>query len=228
MKRKIAGFLHYRTDLGDGTRTGVVFSDCILPCGKICLDYHFLPEHNFSEDSLEKSAYSEEELISYLKEEKTLCYTKNLGITFLGKEPLSDPFFCKDVAKGIKEAGMTLQIYTCGMCSESSFDLLDGLVDLYVLRLFFCERDPSKNILFPEKEQSFRVIDFFEKRAYPYRLLIPVILGINENLGKEISEYIKTLKSVKSVILDFSKSGFSKEREDYFKSFFLENQIALY
>ena len=46
-----------------------------------------------------------------LKEEKTLCYTKKLGITFLGEDPLSDPFYCKDVAKEIKESNLTYDEY---------------------------------------------------------------------------------------------------------------------
>ena len=41
-KTKISGFLHYRTDLGDGVRTGVVFSFCRENCSKICLPYDFL------------------------------------------------------------------------------------------------------------------------------------------------------------------------------------------
>ena len=128
-KTKISGFLHYRTDLGDGVRTGVVFSSCRENCSKICLPYDFLPEHNFAQDTQEKNLYSEDEMIAYLLEEKTLCYTKKLGISFLGAEPLSDPFFCKSVAKTLREEGMDLQIHTCGMCSLASYDFMDYPTD---------------------------------------------------------------------------------------------------
>ena len=73
-KKKIQGFLHYRTDLGDGVRTGVVFSGCTEDCAEICSPYRFLEEHGFCEDTAEKKEYTAEELLSYLLEEKTLYY----------------------------------------------------------------------------------------------------------------------------------------------------------
>ena len=81
-EKRIQGFLHYRTDLGDGVRTGVVFSDCSEPCEHICCSYHFLPEHEFCEDTLEQKRYTAEELILYLLEEKTMYYAAKLGVTF--------------------------------------------------------------------------------------------------------------------------------------------------
>ena len=70
-KEYIAGFLHYRSDLGDGTQTGVVFSSCKGKCSKCCFSYRFLPEHPFAEDTKEKDFYTADQLVSYLKEEKT-------------------------------------------------------------------------------------------------------------------------------------------------------------
>lgn len=228
MKKKIAGFLHYRTDLGDGTRTGVVFSDCVGACHKICCCHTFLSEHDFAEDSLEKESYSEEDLIGYLKEEKLLCYTKKLGITFLGQDPLSDPFYCKDVAKEIKEMGMTLQIFTCGMCPLSAFDLLDGFVELYILRLFSIEETDSSAHFLPDVKHTLDVIAFFEKRGYSYRIHIPVIKGVNDSSGEDLAEYISGLKCLKSVILDFKESGFDPEERKGFKENFLKRRIVLY
>ncbi len=228
MKKRIAGFLHYRTDLGDGTRTGVVFSDCVGACHQLCSCYSFLPEHDFTEDSLEKETYSEKELAAYLREEKMLCYTKNLGITFLGQEPLSDPFFCKDVAKEIKDMGMTLQIYTCGMCPSFAYDLLDGYVDLYILRLFSSEKDFSSDVFLPDVRHTLETISFLEKRAYPYRILIPVLKGINDHSGEELAAFISNLRYIKSVILDFKDSLFSDDEINHYKEIFLKKQIILY
>ncbi len=228
MKKKIAGFLHYRTDLGDGTRTGVVFSDCVGACRNICCCHSFLPEHDFTDDSLEKELYSENELIEYLKEERMLCYTKKLGITFLGCDPLSDPFFCKDVARGIKEVGLSLQIYTCGMCPVTAFDLLDGFVDLYILRLFRVKPTDSSSTLIPDIKHTLDVISFLEKRATAYRIAIPVLKGINDLDGEELAEYISGLKCVKSVILDFQNSGFDEKKIKAYREIFLKRQIVLY
>ena len=228
MKKKIAGFLHYRTDLGDGTRTGVVFSDCVGSCHKFCSAHSFLAEHAFGDDSLEKEFYTEKELAEYLKEEKTLCYTKKLGITFLGEDPLSDPFYCKDVAKEIKEMGMSLQIYTCGMCPVSAFDILDGLVDLYIIRLFSVNDVNSHELFLPDVKHSLEVISFLEKRGVFYRILIPVLKGVNSSLSEEIAEYILGLKFLKSVIFDFENSFLSEREVKAYKESFLKRKIVIY
>ncbi len=225
-KTFISGFLHYRTDLGDGVRTGVVFSFCHEKCEKICMPFRFLSQHSFTLDTPEKSRYSDEEMISYLKEEKTLCYTQKLGITFLGAEPLQDPFFCKSVAKGIKDEGMDLHVYTCGMCSHSAYDLMDSLVDLYVLRLF--SPHPSNDGLYPDPSHTLGALILFEKRGYPYRVQIPVLSGVNTDLSREFALLLSDKKYLKSVILDFSYSDLSKEDIAAYKASFLEEKIPLY
>lgn len=219
-KTKVSGFLHYRTDLGDGVRTGVVFSFCRENCHNFCHSFSFLPEHPFTLDTAEQTLYSEEEMISYLREEKTLCYTKKLGISFLGAEPLQDPFFCKSVAKGIRGLGMDLQIYTCGMCSHIAYDLMDSLVDLYVLRLF--SPDDKK------ASKAISALDLFEKRGYAYRVFIPVIAGENIADAERFSDLLVNRKSLKSVILDFSNSDFKMDEIKSYKESFLKKKIPLY
>ena len=91
VRKKIEGFLHYRNDLGDGVRSGVVFADCSEPCSRICSSFSFIPEHEFCDDTPERGEYTSSELVNYLKEEKAMCYAKELGITsnlFTEKNPL--------------------------------------------------------------------------------------------------------------------------------------------
>ena len=68
-KRKILGFLHYTTELGDGTRSAVVMDSCSGTCSHLCAPYRFVKEHAFGEDALEKNWYSAEELTAYLIEQ---------------------------------------------------------------------------------------------------------------------------------------------------------------
>lgn len=224
-KTRISGFLHYRTDLGDGVRTGIVFPFCKEKCQNICHSHRFLSEHSFTLDTPEQYAYSEEEMISYLREEKILCYTQKLGITFLGGEPLQDPFFCKNVAKAVQDMGMDLQVHTCGMCSLSVYDLMCDLVDLYILRLFTL-RSHEQN--FPDPDHSLQALSLFEKRGYFYRIYIPVISQFNTNLAEEFALFLSEKKYLKSVILDFSHSDFGKAERETYKKPFLERGILLY
>ena len=224
-KKKIQGFLHYRTDLGDGVRTGVVFGGCTEICHKHCDSFRFIPEHDFSEDTLEDTEYSPEELVKYLREEKVMYYARKVGVTFLGKEPLRDPFFCEEVAKGLHEAGIGLQIITCGMCSMTAFERLDGLVEMYILRVFPPFSPKNENFVFDRAIQAKQVICFLEARKTPYRLLIPVTSSISKSDTESFADYLLSLDMLKSVMLDFSDSSFSDEKKMEIKSIFLKRKI---
>lgn len=224
VRKKIQGFLHYRTDLGDGVRTGVVFADCSEPCSKICSAFSFLPEHEFCDDTPETDEYTSQELIKYLKEEKAMYYAKELGISFLGKEPLRDPFFCAEVAGGLKEAGINLQVHTCGMCSTVAFEYLDGLVDQYLLRVFLQTsfHGESQNI------RLCRIIDFLESKKTPYRILLPLFSFNSFSEVEAFAEAALHLRCLKSVLIEFTDLEISEDDRRAFRQIFLQRKIPLY
>lgn len=226
--KKIQGFLHYRTDIGDGVRTGVVFRDCTEKCEKYCSFYRYIPEHEFCEDSYEKDEYTSEELVKYLLEEKTMYYARKIGITLLGREPLRDPFFCKELAQGLKAADTDLQIHTCGMCSMTAFEMMDRLVDLYVLRVFLPLFAKLEQGDFDRGAQVCKVLDFLEERRTPYRILIPILPSNTARDAEELAERILSLRSLKSVCLDFSNSPLNEEEQKVFRYAFLKRKIPLY
>ena len=227
-RKTIVGFLHYRTDLGDGVRTGVYFSSCHGICQNVCMPHAFPREHSFFGDTEERHTYSASELVEYLVEEKVRYNAKPIGISFLGKEPLSDPFFCREVALGIKESEMNLHIHTCGTCPDFAFDMLFGIADLFVFQLF----SPMPNLFFPFESYSYqnvleKLYDL-DRKNFPYRLKIPVIETVNTGAAGAFAGLIHTLKNVKSVILDFNNSGFTLEEQTRYRDVFRDRDIILY
>ena len=227
MIKKILGFLHYRTDLGDGVRTGVVFADCTEACRGICSDFVFIPEHEFCEDSLEKNEYTAKELADYLKEETTMYYARKLGISFLGREPLRDPFFCTDVAKELKDLGIGLQIHTCGMCSMVAFEYLDGLVDQYLLRVFLSSFSNECSD-FQSRDHLLRVISFLEEHQTPYR--IQLFFSDHDSIAEieAFADYVLQLHYLKSILLDFSDMRIPEDIRISYRTIFLKRKIPLY
>ncbi len=227
-RKRILGFLHFRTDLGDGTRSGVYFDSCSGNCHRSCTPSVFLKEHQFCGDTPERNEYTEDELIAYLLEEKKWCYTKKLGISFLGKEPLADPLFCYHVGEGIKRAGMDLQIWTCATCDQTAFDQVRSVTDLFVVNFF----TPVPGLHRPFCGFSYNAvlerIYYLDRKAFPYRVRIPILPGINHSSPTALIAFLNSLKNMKSVILDFSHSGFSSEEIKNFRNRFLEKGIILY
>lgn len=227
-KKFIYGFAHYRTDIGDGVRTGVYFGNCPGACNKVCMSFKRMKEHCFTEDSKEKSLYSPQELLEYLREEKMLFPSKPLGISFLGMEPLFDFDFCKKVAIGIKQQGMSLQISTCGLCNAGDYSEISDLCDLFYFRLF----SPIPGIRPPMPgypfEKVWENLFHFERRKIPYRVLIPVIQGLNTNTAEAFSAVLSSMRSMKSVVLDFSLSGFTDEDKNEFMNHFYRRNVVLF
>ncbi len=227
-KKFIYGFAHYRTDIGDGVRTAVYFGNCLGACHEVCMKFKRIKEHDFVDDTKEKYMYSASELVEYLREEKALFPSKQLGISFLGMEPLSDYDFCERVAFGIKKLGMTLQIATCGFCDPFDYSAISGLCQLFYFRMF----SPIPGICPPVPGYSFdRVWDnliHLERRKISYRLYIPVIQGLNTNTAEGFSAVASSMRSMKSVVLDFTRSGFSEEEKAEFKNHFYRRNVVLY
>ncbi len=227
-KRRILGFLHYTTELGDGTRSAVVMDSCPGNCSRLCAPYRFVKEHSFGGDLMEKSLYSAEELVAYLKEEKLLCYTKTLGITILGKEPLSAPLFCRDVALGVRELGMNLHLHTCLHCDQTALDLLYGLVDLFCINFFTPvpgRHHPFKGYSYDRVREN---LSYLDRKGFPYRLRIFVVKGINDDSAVALLQLVKQLNKMKSLILDFTHSGLSEEEQHRYRAAFLSEGIILY
>lgn len=227
-KTYIKGFLHYRTDLGNGTRSGVVFSSCRGNCSECCSSFSFLREHPFGEDTAEKNYYTAEELVEYLKEEKLLYYSKPLGISFLGKEPLSEADFCHFAGYGLKKEGIDLEIHTCADVPLYVLEKLFGICDLYVVRFFSLKEKKHQPYPGFSLSRVMENIDFLCRKNVPFRLMIFVIKGVNEKEAPRLAEYAAKLSSLKSVILDFSKSKLSEEEIKAYRAEFLKREIPLY
>lgn len=227
-KKWIAGFLHYRTDLGDGMRSGVFFGDCPGICSRVCASFTHLKEHDFGADTQESRSYTASELITYLLEEKKLCSSKDLGISFLGKEPLRDPSFCRKVGWGLKKAGMNLQISTCCTTSPAAFDMLYGICDLFLVNFFSLL--PKTHLPFSgySRERVMENISYLDTKAFPYRIRIPVLPGVNEKEAVPLASFASNLKCVKSVILDFTHSSLDSDAISNYRAAFLKRGVFLY
>jgi len=224
----ISGFLHYRNDLGDGTRTGVVFGSCRGKCQSICSSFRFLPEHPFVEDESEKELYTPEELGEYLRLEAVCCYTKRVGITLLGNEPLQNLEFCTELGEILRGHCLSLHVWSCGYLPFSYYDLVRPYVELFAIR--FVAPIARMHRPFPRFEY-YRVIETLyqmDAMRFPFRVIIPVIAGVNTDAAEAFASYLFPLKNMKSVILDFSSSGLSPEKILAFRSEFLKRRIALY
>ncbi|MBR2635188.1 MAG: radical SAM protein [Clostridia bacterium] len=227
----IQGFYHYRTDLGEGTRTGVVFAACRGTCTASCTPFPLLPSVRESlwEENEEKNSYSAHDLASYLLDEQRWCATQKLGITFLGREPLRHDRFCLEVGRILKEKKMSLQIWTCGDVERHVAVSVGEVCDLFVVNFHTPDQEVLKKLcpfysLFGV-ESTLREMC---RKEIPFRIRIPVIAGINSEIPDRLAEFCAEYSSVKSIMLDFSRSLLDEEMQREYRNRFLERGLMLY
>ncbi|MBQ4036673.1 MAG: hypothetical protein IJC84_00940 [Clostridia bacterium] len=225
---RIQGFLHFRTDIGDGVRSAILFRHCQGDCHCACLPYPFIPEHAYGEDAAEKLSYTVAELKAYLTEEKLWYSSGPLGINFMGAEPMREADLCYDLARHVKKLGMHLQVETCGHVSEDVFKRMRPVTDLFLLRLL----SPIPHLHRPFRDYSYEQVwsrlCFLDQSDYPNRIQIPVIQGLNHHAAGAFATVIMEMKNFKSVVLDFRRSGMSDEEIAQYRAVFKNYGIPLY
>lgn len=226
-RTKICGFLHYRLDLGEGMQTAVFFDHCHKRCVEYCKGT-FLCEHPTEYDESEKGSYTADELIEYLLREQRLCASRKLSIFFTGGEPLMDPWFCFHLAKALKENDMGVIFRTCGCLPSRYLYVVKPYADLFLFDLFTMIPSDHKRLTgFPVKI-SLDALDLLERNNMPYRLRLKILPGINDMEPLAFASFCGTLRNVKSVILDFSRSQMTDREIRSYRNVFLEQGIVLY
>ena len=224
---RVSGFLHFRTDLGEGIRSGVILEHCRERCHSCCCPASFFTKSLFDEAS-DKTLYSPEELIAYLKEERTLYDSKPLGINLMGSEPLRMPHYCLQIAAALKKDNVSLHIHTCALCEAEVFSMLWPYVDLFVLNLF-CITD-KRFKPFPDYPVSDVInnILYLDNEKIPYRICVKVLSHTSKNELYRIAAFLKKRSSLKSIILDFSASQMDLEAQREIRHLFLEKGIIIF
>lgn len=215
---KIRGVLHYRDDLGEGLRTGIVLDECPGKCDCVCNSHKIVPESSFfdGEEHSDKEYYTASEMIEFIRQEKIWYPTRKVGITFLGKEPLNNLFFCRDVAASLKKSGTSFDLYTCATAPIPNYDCLYGLVDCFYLNLFAVRQSAFKSF----NKVNFRTVKetilYLDRYKFPYSIRIPAVEKIRTEEARKLSEFVCSLENYHSVKIDFSASSFSEEEKRKF------------
>ncbi len=223
----IHGFHHYYDDFGDGSQTYVYLGSCKYKCNSFCQG-HFIKEHPFYLDETEKDRYDPDELVEYLMQEQRLCVNKKLTIVFAGREPLTHPWFCVHVARKIKQAGMGVMFRTCGAIDKEWYLIVGPYTDLFLFDMITVIPSSHKHLCGFPLQRTLDCLSLLDGYHMPYRLRFRIIQGVNDEGAVALAAFCSRLKSVKSVMLDFSASQLNDEEIRSFRREFLDRGVVLY
>ncbi len=223
----VRGFLHYRNDLGDGLQTAVFMDHCQMRCRSFC-EGSFLEEHPVGIDETERGQYSSDELIAYLKQEQRLCASRPLGIFFTGGEPLTDPWFCLRVGEALKREGMRVSFRSCGNVRSTNLLTVKPVTDLFLLDFLTVIPSVHQRMTGFPLDKTLEVILLADRAELPYRIRMRVLPAVSDREPAVFASFFRSLNHVKSVMLDFSKSGMDEESIRAYRCAFLDQGVVLY
>jgi pyruvate formate lyase activating enzyme len=133
-----------------------------------------------------------DELLAELLKDRAYYEASGGGVTLSGGEPTLQPLFAEAILRGLKEAGISTALDTCGLCPASTLDRLLPYTDLVLFDLKLFDADlhrrftgaPNRQIL----ENLLHIRDIIQRQEQPVSLwartpLIPGTTSSEENLA---------------------------------------------
>ena len=226
-KSFVRGFHHFRECPDGGLLTSVYLDHCRGKCKSFC-DGCFLAEHPVGIDETERGAYTPDELIAYLKREKELCFSRPLEIHFTGGEPLADPWYCVHVARALKADGMRVSFRSCGNITATHLLVVKDVADHFLFDFLTVIPSVHRRITGFPLDRALDALHLADRAKLPYRVRLRVLPGVNDKDPVVFAAFFRTLHEIKSVSLDFSKSGLSEEDVRAYRCAFLNEGVVLF
>ncbi len=218
-KEVIAGILRYRDDLGQGVRSGVVFSGCPGKCGDLCRPA-YMPEKT-------KMLLTAEELFRKLCEEDRDYLSRRVNVTLLGHDPTLFPDFCLELLALLSGAGYETDVFSCLLGGKETVLSMGKYVHLFTFTVPSLSRVQFRSLTRRDPGKALETLRAADGAGLPYRLRFPVLPGRNDD-PESLAIFASFFKSCKSVILDFSRAPFSAEEIAAFRQPFFRRGIVLY
>ena len=154
--------------------------------------------------------YTVAEIIAEVNKDKEY-YGKNGGITLSGGEPLAQPEFALALAKEAKASGLNACIETSCFCNKNVLDKISDYIDFFLCDLKAYDENVHKCLTGVSNKiilENLRHLDAIGKNI---EVRIPYVPGFNDSEMEKIANFIKDMKSIRSVrIMPFHKYAASK------------------
>lgn len=162
-------------------------------CGK-CTDV--CPKKAFEISGNDMTA---KEIAKEVLKEEIFMKGSDGGVTFSGGEPLMQVDFCVEIAKILKEHDINIAIDTSGFVSKDTLDKIIPYTDTFLFDIKAIDEDVHIDCTGVSNKQILENIKYVDSLGIPMEIRYPYIPTMNDNQAEKISEFVKSLKSVKAM-----------------------------
>ncbi|NLK28166.1 MAG: pyruvate formate lyase-activating protein [Clostridiales bacterium] len=193
---------------GPGIRFVVFMQGCPLRC-QFC--------HNPDTWEVYKGTeYSTTQLIEEILKYKSFMDYSGGGVTFTGGEPLLQAEFILDVAKQLKNKGISIAIDTSGYVWNSQVKEVLNYTDIVLLDIKNYDPVVYKAITGVSLSPTLKFLDYLREKEINTWVRYVLVPGLSDNLDniRELSKYLDNYPNVSKIeLLGFHKMGEYKWKE---------------
>ena len=210
---------------GPGIRTTVFFRGCPLECwwchnpeARLACDEVSYRNRAIDtglplDDNVVGPSVRLEHLVAEIARDRVFYEQSGGGVTASGGEPLMQPAFLERLLRSCRDIGISTAVDTSGYAPRETFELLDGLVDLYLFDLKIM--DGPRHLEYTGVENSL-ILDNFEMllasgaAVVPRIPMVPGITETEENIDGLVS-FLSGRPGIETVcILPYNRLGEDK------------------
>ena len=239
MKGLITGIKRMEIHDGEGLRTTVFFKGCPLSClwchNPESISYEpqvaWLREKCIScglcggKRGVQEAAdcptaaqvfYGEEvcakELVDRLARDRVFFERSGGGVTLSGGECLSQGEFCREVAEGLKERGIRVNVDTCGFVPRRSLERILPYVDCFLYDIKAIDPQLHRQCTGQTNEIILSNLEFLLAEGAAVEIRYPLVVGMNDVECEAIGKYLRDVPIRKIKVLQYH--NFSASRYD--------------
>ena len=175
---KSGHIFHRELCTGCGSCTGACLSDALTLFGK---------------------SVTADEILPKLLEDKPFYETSGGGVTLSGGECLLQADFCKELLSKLKENGINTAIDTCGAVPFSAFEKVIPYTDTFLYDIKAIDKQVHKKCTGMTNEIILENLKRLDSLGCRYEIRIPYVPEYNDGEMKKISEFLRTLKNLRTV-----------------------------
>lgn len=176
----------------EGGKRRFIRENCTL-CGK-CEDV--CPNSVF--ETVGK-ALSAEEIAQEVLKDEIFMKGSGGGVTFSGGEPLMQVDLCVEIAKLLKEHNINIAIDTSGFVPRATLDKIIPYTDTFLFDIKAIDEEVHINCTGVSNKTILENIKYIDGFDIPIEIRYPYIPSMNDSEAEKIAEFVKELKSVKTI-----------------------------
>lgn len=152
-----------------------------------------------------------DEILPLLLEDVDFYHTSNGGVTLSGGECLSQPDFCVELLKHLKQYSIHTAVDTCGFVSRDVLERVRPYTDIFLYDVKAFDEDVHIRCTGQSNRPILENLEYLSSVGHPVEIRIPYVPEYNKDQLEKIARFLKPLQNITKIkILPYHNYAGSK------------------